>query len=268
MSMLNYFTLIYIKTNRFSNERFCVGVLANIDGIPYFGYSKPKLNIALNYTNKESVKSIKRSFGILENDVNRIINGKEALSLFDMPYSKKVLDKLTLKKRGLVQYSELFEIKKPVIFSKLYVKFIGEEFKLNTGIPKKTVISLKKRLFTFVQSKRYMSFKKRFKMTTDEFSSIYSPIIVDLVRKENCYTVFQTIDFSLSISTIQKELNKFRLIRQSFAQKSESEGMGKGRYYLVYEGQNNLDKRSLISKIKENSIGYELLRMCEMSDKL
>ena len=96
--MTNFFTLIYIRTNRFSDEKFCVGVLANIEGIPYFGFSQRKLIVALGYVNKNLIKAIKRSFGLLENDVNKIIRGEEALSLFDLPYTKHILEKLKINK--------------------------------------------------------------------------------------------------------------------------------------------------------------------------
>ena len=122
--MSNFFTLIYIKTNQFSDEKFCVGVLANIDNVPYFNFSKSKLKLALGYVNKDAVKGIKLSFSILKDDVENI-----ELSMFDLPYSKKILSKLTLKKHGVVQYSDLFELTAKVGFDKLYKKFVGETLK-------------------------------------------------------------------------------------------------------------------------------------------
>ena len=124
--MSNFFTLIYIKTNQFSDEKFCVGILANINNVPCFNFSKSKLKIALGYVNKDAGKSIKRSLSILKDDVKNV-----ELSIFDLPYSKKILNKLTLKKRGVVQYSELFEITSKVNFDKLYKKFIGENLNID-----------------------------------------------------------------------------------------------------------------------------------------
>lgn len=265
--MLNFFTLIYIKTNRFSNEKFCVGVLANLDGIPHFGFSVTKLNTALSYVSSDLSKSIKRSFNLLESDANKIIKGEEALSLFDVPYSKKILEKLTLKKRGVVQYSEIFELNNSTDFSKLYKKFIGEDWILNRKSVKKEELSLKKRFYNFVNTDKYKSYRKKYKLTIEDYPSIYVPMTVDLVKKDSFYIVFHTIDFAASITTIQNALNKFRLIRQSLSQKSENEGLGKGRYYLIYENQTDDLKRVLIKKIKKNANGFELLRMSEMGDK-
>lgn len=265
--MSNIFTLIYIKTNRFSEEKFCVGILSNLDGVPYFGYSVSKLNQALTYVNTDLSRAIKRSFNLLEADANKIIKGEEALSLFDAPYSKKILEKLILKKRGVVQYSDLHELNKPTDFSKLYKKFIGEDWQLKKTVAKKEDLSFKKRFYQFLGPTKYKGYTKKYKMTPDLYPSIYASLTVDLVKKDTYYIVFHTIDFSASITTIQNALNKFRLIRQSLAQQSEVDGLSKGRYYLVYENQSDSKKRDLIKEIKKNASGFELLTLSEMGDK-
>ncbi len=262
--MTNFFTLIYIKTNRFSDEKFCVGVLANIDGIPYFGFSQSKLNVALVYVNKNLIKSIKRSFGLLENDVNKIIRGEEALSLFDLPYTKRILEKLTMKKRGVVQYSELFEVKRAPNFEKLYSKFVGEAWQLDKTKSKKETITLKKRFYTFVSSKNYLSYSPKYKLLPSEYPHILKPFVVDLIKKDTHYIVYQTIDFSLSITTIQSTLNKFRLLRQSITQKAEEEGLKNSEFYLVYEPQVDKVKQDLIEKVRLNSNQFKLIKMIEL----
>jgi len=268
MTSHSYFSLIYIKTNRFSEEKFCVGIIANNEGVPYFGYSKSKLNIALSFCNPNLTKAIKYSFGLLANDVNKIINGEEAMSLFDKPYSKQILEKLTLKKRGLVQYSDLFDVNQSFDFFKLYKKYVGEEW-VNEKKDVKKKDSFKKRFYRYVESKRkFDKFQKKSKLLPKDYSSIHVPLAVDLIHKDKAYLVFQTIDFTASITSIQNSLNKFRLLRQSLSQNSDLEGLSKGRYYLVYESPKDSTKRELVQKINKNAIGFELIRLSEMSDKL
>lgn len=262
--MTNFFTLIYIKTNRFSDEKFCVGVLANINGVPYFGFSQAKLNVALGYVNKNLIKAIKRSFGLLENDVNKIIRGEEALSLFDLPYTKRILEKLTMKKRGVVQYSDLFEVKREPNFEKLYSKFVGEPWQLEKVKSKKESVTLKKRFHTFVSSKNYLSYSPKYKLLPSEYPLILKPFIVDLIKKDTHYTVYQTIDFSLSITTIQTTLNKFRLLRQSITQKTEEDNLKAPVFYLVYESQSDKIKQDLIAKVKLSSNQFKLIKMTEL----
>ena len=262
--MTNFFTLIYIKTNQFSDEKFCVGVLANIDGVPYFGFSQSKLKVALGYVNKNLIKAIKRSFGLLENDVNKIIRGEEGLSLFDLPYSKRILEKLTMKKRGVVQYSELFEVKRSPNFEKLYLKFVGESWQLDKTKSKKENNTLKKRFQTFVSSKNYQSYTLNYKLLPAEYPLILKPFVVDLIKKDSDYIVYQTIDFSLSTLTIQTTLNKFRLLRQSITQKSQEDNLKEPMFYLVYESQTDKIKDDLIKKVKLNSNGFELIKMIEL----
>jgi len=262
--MINFFTLIYIKTNRFSDEKFCVGVLANIDGIPYFGFSQAKLNVALGYVNKNMIKAIKRSFGLLENDVNKIIRGEEALSLFDLPYTKRILEKLTMKKRGVVQYSDIFEVKRAPNFEKLYSKFVGEQWQLVKTKSIKEKVTLKKRFHSFVLFKNYLSYSPKFKLSPDEYPVILKPFVVDLIKKDTHYIVYHTVDFSLSISTIQTALNKFRLLRQCIIEKAKEEGLTDSVFYLVYESQSDKTKQKIIDKIKLNSNQFNLIKMTEM----
>jgi hypothetical protein len=262
--MTNFFTLIYIKTNRFSDEKFCVGVLANINGVPYFGFSQTKLNVALGYVNKNLIKAIKRSFGLLENDVNKIIRGEEALSLFDLPYTKHILGKLTMKKRGVVQYSDLYEVKREPNFEKLYSKFVGEPWQLEKIKSKKENVTLKKRFHTFVSSKNYLSYSPKYRLLPVDYPLILKPFIVDLIKKDTHYIVYQTIDFSLSITTIQTTLNKFRLLRQSITQKTQEDDLKAPVFYLVYESQTDKIKQELIEKVRLSSNQFKLLKMTEM----
>jgi hypothetical protein len=122
--MPNFFILIYIKPNRLSDEQICVGVLANINEVPFFYSSNTKLNFALNYVGADMRKSIKRSFRLLDDDVEYVKAG--AVSLFDKPYTKKLLDKLSLKKRGVIQFTDVFESDKDLDFDKLVGKYVGE----------------------------------------------------------------------------------------------------------------------------------------------
>ena len=262
--MTNFFSLIYIKTNRFSDEKFCIGILANFNEVPYFGYSISKLNVALNYVNKDMGKAIKRSFGLLENDVNKIIKGEEALSLFDMPYSKKILQKLTLKKRGVVQFSDIIEVKTAPDFEKLYAKFVGEPWLLSKKKTKVDVLPFKKRFYNFVSSNNFLSYTAKYKMQPNKYPLIYTPLTVDLIKKDTHFIAYQTIDFSASLTTIQSTLNKFRLLRQSLNQKAKDEKLAEGKYFLVYESQADKSKIQLIEKIKNNSNGFELILMSEM----
>jgi len=267
--MTNFFTLIYFKTNRFSDEKFCIGILAHLNGIPHFGYSITKLNIASKYVNKDLSKAIKKSFLQLEKDVNKILNGQEALSLFDQPYSKKILSKLVLKKRGVVQFSELFELN-PVStdFNKLYKKFIGEPWRIHQKINQSYELSFNKRFFSFVANKKFDQFDKKYKLSPEEFPLVYGPIKIDMFKKESFYTAFQLIDFTATLPSIQKSLNNFRLIRESLDEKANKEELSKGRYYLVYETPKDIVKRQLVKQIKQNSYGYKLISMAEMYDEI
>jgi len=87
---------------------------------------------------------------------------------------------------------------------------------------------------------------------------------VDLIKKDTHYVVYQSIDFSLSISTIQTTLNKFRLLRQSIIEKSQRDGLKEAEFYLVYESQVDKLKQELVDKVRSNSKGFKLIKMTEM----
>jgi hypothetical protein len=264
--MINYFTLLYIKTNRFSDEKVCIGMLANFDGVPYFGYSSKKLNVALKFTNNRLNKSIKRSLSLLEQDVNKFIKGEEPLSLFDMPYSKKILEKLTLKKRGIVQYSDLKELSKSVDFSKLYKKYVADEWMLAQTKSIKDDLPFKKRFFEFVNQKKFSSFNKKFKLIQAHFPNLIAPLTIDLIKCDKSYVAFKLIDLSSTVSSIQRNITQFKAIISTLNQKALADGLSKGRYYLVYE--QNSDKKELINKIQINESEFQLIKLSEMLDKV
>ncbi len=268
--MKSYFNLIYIATNRFSSEKICVGVLANIEGIPYLGVSDKKLNFSLSFVNAEMRTFIRKSFKLLDFDVNKIRRGEDTLSLFDQPYSQKILKELANKKRGIIQYSDVFELEKfdKNLFEKLFKKFTGEIWE-ESKKSKSNNLTFKKRFKTYSADKRFTSFEKSFKLNPEEYSFIYKEIRVDLYRESNFLTIFMPLDIEQSVQTIQRNLSRFRLVIQSLKTYSENNGLGKGRYYLVYDSSKQKDKRELVSQIKsEISSGFELIRMSEMKDKV
>ncbi len=266
--VMNYFfTILYIKTNRLSEEKIAIGLLANFDGIPYFGFSSGKLNFALKSVNPDLSRSIKRSLQILQNDVNKIIKGEEVLSLFDQPYAKKILEKLTLKKRGLLIYSDLMFLESGIDFAKLYKRYVGDEWEI---IEKTTVkkTSFKTSFHQYTSGKKFESFTRRKTLHPNQFPFIYNPVKVDLWRKTSYYTVFQCIDFNASSGSVQNSLTRFRSVIQSLTEDARRNGYGKGRYYLVYNTPKNPEKVALISKIKAESVSFELITMTEMMDKV
>ena len=270
--MTSFFTLIYIVPNRFSDERITVGVLANIEGVPHFSLSDRKLNFAIFGFSAELKTAIRRGFRFMDFDVNKIKRGEEALSLFDPPYSLKLLKALAHKKRGVVQYSDVFEIDfskagKGPEFKRLYQKFMGELY-LPTKV-KVAAPNFKAQFKDYISSKKFANFDHNYKLTAENFPFIYKDMTVDLCRKSNYFTIFYTVDFSKSIQTIQGNISKFRTIVQSLQQVSSNEGLSKGRYYLVYESTTSRNKLELINAIKaEKNLGYNIIRMTEMVDKV
>ncbi len=269
--MNSFFTLIYIVPNRFSDEKITVGILANLDGVPHFGLSDKRLSFALQNFTSQLKADVRKGFRYMDLDVNKIKRGEEALSLFDPPYSKKLLKELSRKKRGVIQYSDLFEVKETnqsnVSFERLFKKFIGEDY-LQKKTKKKTP-NFNARFKDYVSSKKFADFDYNYKLEANNFPFIYRDLTVDLCRKTNYFTVFYTIDFSKSIQTIQVKISRFRLIVQSLQQVSANEGLSSGRYYMVYESTSSQSKLALINSIKsEKNLGYKIIRMTEMKDKV
>jgi len=264
---MHFFTILYIKTNRFSDEKIAVGLLANLDNVPYFGYSNYKVGIALKSISSDLTRAIKRSLSLLEKDVNMIIKGETSLSLFDKPYAEKLLKKLTLKKRGVLIYSDLIELKSPIAFNRLYKKYIGELWSFDTPSKPKN-IGFKNTFHQFTLDKKFNDFSRKKVLSPDEYSMIYSPIKVDLWRKTNYYTVFHAIDFQKSLSGIQSTLVQFKLIVEGLMEDSRLNGMSKGRYYLVYQNPKHPKVLEIIQRIKKDNFNFELIKLSEVKDKV
>jgi len=135
---------------------------------------------------------------------------------------------------------------------------------LDKAKSKKETITLRKRFHTFISTKNYLSFSIKYKLSPIDYPLLLKPLIVDLIKKDTHYVVYQSIDFSLSISTIQTTLNKFRLLRQSIIEKSQRDGLKEAEFYLVYESQVDKLKQELVDKVRSNSKGFKLIKMTEM----
>lgn len=262
-----FFVLIYIKTNRFSDEKWCIGVLANFNGIPYFGYSSNKLTQALKYIDNKKHSAIRKSFKWLENEVNKYVKGEEVLPLFDEPYSKKVLERLTLKKRGMVTVSDLYPLESNIDFSLLYKKYVGEKWEIQSHSKAQT-LSFRKRFNQFIADNKFNKFYKKYTLKPQDYPDLISSIKVDLLKAENSFTTFQMIDFSQSDLSIQRQMNQYKFIIQNLNQKAKELGLGIGRYYMVYENQKSPKKREVIHQLRQKTLPFELVLMSEMKDKV
>lgn len=261
---MTFFTLLYIRTNRFSEEKIAVAILANIEGIPYFEKDESKLNFALKNLSPDMRKLVKKGIRLMDFDVNKIRRGETSLSFFDPPYAKRMLKEISQGKRGVLCYSELYELEKVISFDKLFAKYIGTK----SVSPSKTKPNtFKARFKDYIDTQKFAQFAVNYKLKANSYPFIYRDMTIDLCRKSNYFTVFHTVDFSKSIQTIQTHISRFRLIVQSLQQVSQEEGLGTGRYYMVYESTSAREKMELIKAIRaEKNMGYKIIRMTEMKD--
>lgn len=264
--MTAFFTIIYIKTNRLSDEKIAIGLLVNQNGLPEFHYSDQKLSFALKSVNTKLVRPIKRSLQLLQTDVNKYVNGETSIPMFDEPYAKKILSKLTFKKRGLLYFGDLLSLEKEIPYAVLYQKYIGQDFKQLKR--KNATQGFKKNFNQYVSHKRFDSFTRKKWLNTNDFPLLSVPIQVDLFRKTNGFTVFKVIDFKHTERTIQQNIALFRMLVESLSTYSAENGLSKGRYYLVYDSPKIEAKLALVNKIKGTYKSFELIRMSEMMDKI
>lgn len=265
--MQSFFTIVYIKTNRLSDEQIAIGLLSNINGVPEFHFSNPKLSFALKTVNSNLLQPIKISLQRLKSDINKYINGEVSIPMFDQPYAKKLLEKLVFKKRGVLYFGDLITLDKDVAYEVLYHKYISKEFdRLAKNI--KTKETFKKRFNRHITHKRYHSFLHKQWLSDNEYPLLSSPVQVDLLRQTSGFTVFKSIDFNLTESKIQQHIASFRMLIESLSLYSEEQGLSKGRYYLVYEAPKTEAKVLLVDKIVKVYSVFELVKMTEMADKI
>ncbi len=265
--MSSFFTIIYIKTNRLSDEKIAIGLLANINDLPEFHFSDYKLNFALKSVNSNVSRSIRKSLKRLTNDVNKYINGETTIPMFDEPYAKRLLEKLVLKKRGILFYGELFKLEKSIVYQKLFKKYISKNFAPSESSHYQ-ILSFKKRFNQHITHQRFDSFFKKKWLNDNEFPLLSSPLQVDLFRQKSGFTVFKALDFSHTEVTIQRHIAIFRMVVESLSKYSSENGLSKGRYYLVYDTPKTIPKRELVFKVKSVYKEFELIQMSEMLDKI
>ena len=120
--MKSYFSIIYLKPNRFSEEKISIGLIGCNTTIPFFILNEKKLSFGLKTIDKELRYFIRKSLKLLSFDINRYREGKETLPLFDEVVSLKYLKGLKKNKQGIIHYGEPIEFQDQINLEKIATK--------------------------------------------------------------------------------------------------------------------------------------------------
>ena len=74
------------------------------------------------------------------------------------------------------------------------------------------------------------------------------------------------INITASPSIVQRTITNFMNIINALNYKALSEGLSKGRYYLVYDDQ--VSCKDMVDKINKSNYQFELIKLSEMRDKI
>ena len=261
--MRTYFSLIYLKPNRYSEERIAIGMLGSLDGVPFFYLNDKKLSFGLKMIDKPLHALIRKSFKLLDFDVNKYRNGMESLPLFDEVVSLKYLKELSRNKRGKIIYGEPLEFEKALALKQLVKKYLGLSIE---AVNKPKYINP---LFVLSESKSLRSFEVKKKLDSEEFPQLISNAKIDLLRTESYFTSFHFIDLNKKSNTLRTEINRYISTINALVEFAKDNSMGKGRHYFVYEKKSATGKNELLKKIKSRGKGYfEVISLKEVNDKV
>ena len=120
--MSTFFSLLYLKPNKHSDEKISIGIIGSLDGVPFFHLNEKKLSFGLKMIDKSLHAFIRKSLRLLSFDVNKYREGRESLPLFDEVVSSRFLKEMARNKRGKIVYGDPLEFEKAIKLEELVKK--------------------------------------------------------------------------------------------------------------------------------------------------
>lgn len=259
---MNFYSLLYVKSNVLTDELLLIGIISNVESQPSFYFSENRLKLVGKSVNKNFFSGLKTSLLTIENEIEDLRKIPNSLALFDHPYSLDIIKKTALYKKNVLVFGAPCEI---VLTKKLKLKelvktLLQEDF--SDRKIKGKVESFRKKWIAH-QKKAKHPFKRKFTLTSDEISTIYSSHQIDLIGcfNDRIYT-FHSIDFNSAPRTIEKNIFEYTRLVKGLELFGKSNGLKAGVHRLVYEHPKKKQSKELFYKAEDDkSKGFDFVRL-------
>ena len=255
--MKTFYSIISLNTRPEINERLSVGMIMIFHERIYFHYSKQKLSIIQNLVGKETYKAALDYLKLIETAVaaQKVqIQSSTALnenveSKYDRLFSKQYLEYLGRYNNNLISFGTINFIDLEAteqIFQTLFIKLIDKSAFLNIDDKVRAIDVFKKEYYPKV--KPYFNIEQEIDSTN--YSSLITPVKVDLMGKNEIEVFAQSIDFEKKIQSIEFNIGNILQLHRAFPQSKQ--------FILGYEPnkQNEINHRTWINIRRVSDFQY------------
>lgn len=235
--MNTFYSILQVPLRVEAGEKLSIGLLLREGDQVFFRYSKMKLKLIKSLIPRNSYTLLRHSL----KDMDRMFEGNTKLGPFhfqlkDSPNpgdnfsSKEYISYLSRYNNNLLTFSppSSFLLKaSPSVFSNLYQKMVGDEEEVPESMGKSQELS------TYLHENLYPKIKAHVnldvELNTTHLPSLFLPLRVDFIGKNDAPIVGKEIDFSKSHYYLENDLTKLYTLVKAF----EESGEEKGKYYAI-----------------------------------
>jgi hypothetical protein len=216
-----YYSIVSISSSSHLNERFNIGLLCAEGERAFFHYSKAKLNIVGRLFSKSAKDLAQSTLNSIDKSVNQTNKKNHFNAIFDSSQNRNILsaDYLNYLNRynnNLIQFSAPTKIDLKInneIFQKLFRKYIFEQeiFEL---VETKVESRFGKEYPEFLnRASKYVN--TNYQVTRELIPSLITPKKVDMIGKNGSFNLAHSIDFGISIQTLNHHLDSYMYLALS-----------------------------------------------------
>jgi hypothetical protein len=250
--MQQIFSTIYVRPKLFSEERFCIGVLAISNNIPSILMSDRKMKIACSFIEASERKYVLKALKNLEKEFAGFNLNSAQLALFDSQITETYLKSLG-KKKGLVEFSSPTASTKHI--DSAYMEYLFKRY-VDTRIESKKakVISFKKKISDMMKLSGIEALKSPYYIKPNSNNSLLTEIKVDGAGINNSQTlnVISVIDFKSSITTLERKFYDLKRISEHFDSLQEELKLESVEYLVVANPPKSRAQEELYKNFKNN----------------
>ncbi len=221
--MKTYYTILSFNIKPEINERLSIGLIMIFGEKVFFRYSPYKLSIIQKLTNRETLKATHTYLKLIEEAVasKRAFYSKDDLleikaeSKYDRLFSEQYIEYLSRYNNNLVSFTSpnFVELEgTDHLFDFLYIKFIGDFDNEKEQEQVKHIELVKKEFYPKIRT--YFNIEQEINST--QFSSLITPVKVDLMGKNEIEVFGQSIDFEKKNYWIEYTIGNLLQIKRAF----------------------------------------------------
>lgn len=264
--MKPFYIPLYIKTTSFSDEKICIGMVYVKNEQLEFNFIEKKIAWAVQFTQNQSVGAVKRYCKLIQKKIDEVNTDFSLLKSLQEPLHHELYADLNKMKGSYIQWGALQVLdgnSESWKINKLFKKVVGVA--IDGNVNKSIKIGFRKKVHQIMNKRTFDVFEKNYTFHPDELPGIYTQHKIDLVILKSMVMGVQFVDFTVSVSTIEKNIIQYGRIISGLKTYAINRDLPIGKFYIAYNTPKNQIQKALLARVEgDTNKQFELIRIQEV----